>query len=1748
MNISVFEQNLKYSQNYYAKYREYWQTVLSTGIGTIDLPLPKKGKIGKGTQYITRCELAAETATLIKKIARDDRIGFFAIMVSIFEAFNHKCAREEHNVLTYLIPPISESAGQDFVILQTPINEGDSIKQLITNTATAISAAYNYQDYPLSLIDNRFRNANFNIADVVNISFSFTTLHTGVVKHSAIHFQFTELKEGKLEISLFADSNFIEKNDADILLQCYASLLERISDILNYNLTDTAFLTDAVQLEFMQQQFTTKLLKDETVKERFEAISLSHSDNIAVVYDGVEITYSQLNIKANLLAAEMKNQGVTDTDSILVLMEMSIDVIIAMLASIKLGVPYIPLDIDTPSDRINYIIEDSGAKYIITNQSKSESVALLPIKKVFVENRPQDCIQTNPQTVIAGDDPLYIIYTSGTTGKPKGVVVNHQNIENYVNWFTSFAYVNEKDRAMLVSSFSFDLGYTSVYSTLLNGAELHLLNKEQYSNVPKMLKYISENSITFFKLTPSLFKLITTDSHFENHNLSSLRLVVLGGEKLQIDDIIAFKSTYKDCLFVNHYGPTETTIGTIAKYISENEYSTFTEHSILGKAITNNQVFILNDRGEMMPIGTLGEVVVGGLGVSNGYLHRKKLTAEKFLRIPKLSETVMYKTGDLGRLLPSGEFEFIGRIDNQVKIRGYRVELAEVEQCIKKYNGITDVVLVPYNRNGSLFLSAYYVSNQNITSKLLREYLSSQLPEYMIPSYFTGIEKVPVTLNGKVDVEALPEPSVDLSDRVVKLPRNDVEMQLSVIWQDALGINEELSIDDNFFDLGGDSILAIQLSSVMKSKGLSVEVKDIMQNPTIQELANIAGIGVSQAVVNQSSISGGVPLSPIQKRFFSRLGSQNHWNQSIVLRSKTPVDIAVLDEAFSFIVKRHDMLRACYIGGGICKEQIIRKEEQKKQAYEFSVNEIESNITSDTIEKIGDTLQSSFDITSGKIIHFAVVQNHREQYIIMIAHHLIVDGVSWRILVSELDTICQGNMQALLLKTNSYRDWVNWLGSYMDTFKSDLSYWNGTLEISGMTDNQPTQNGLFKKTQTQTAVIESEVTRSLLTTANHSYNTKIDELLVTAFLMAVNATLKYPTVVVNLEGHGRDTFGANIDISRTVGWFTSIFPFEISFEKLSTTEQAIRHIKEKLRNIPHNGVSYGALRYMSDTQIKSIDSSICFNYLGQFDNSFDTPTFEFCNFSSGQAIGGLVNQQYGLHLNLAVINDKIQISATYSPNSFAESTITLLLDCFVCKVDEINNSCLSLKEMKPTPSDFSFVDISIDELDTIIEKHKTADGRNNIETIYPLIPFQEVMYHQITTYNKAIQPYYHNRIFDINAPINLNALQEAIDCVVKKYDALRMAIEKTQSGKDVTIVLKNIPVSITYEDICEMPSDEQEQYFNAFHLADTQNNYVDNQFMRIFLFKLSDAKHRVLWSNSHIIIDGWSRMVILKDFFQALQTIKSGDIPIENHTRPFKDYVKWLYNRDLEAHNEHWGKYMEGYEPKYLFGKVPSISDGVYFLRKTNYVICEEKAGRLSEIAKSNNITVGIIIQCAIGLVLQKACDSDDITFGGVVSGRPTDLEGIAHMVGPFINIIPFRVNNKTTNTFISLAKKCHTDSLEADEYSYYFYKDTHTPNDFTSLVAFENYPIDDNVKKVFFSGDIISNLIFTDRVGTNAVFLVFPDKTISFTLACNPKLITVDQQNYMIEELDKVINNIVDSNGFFNLTEDDMDCFSTNQ
>ncbi|MGB7606717.1 MAG: amino acid adenylation domain-containing protein, partial [Lutisporaceae bacterium] len=620
------------------------------------------------------------------------------------------------------------------------------------------------------------------------------------------------------------------------------NIIQSITENIDIKLSEVEMLTEEERQQILIDFNNTKAdyPKDKTIHQLFEEQVARTPDNIAVVYEDKQLTYRELNEKANQLARILREKGVSSNSIVGIMVERSLEMLIGILGILKAGGAYLPIDLEYPEDRVRYILEDSGAEIILTQshlQSRiilSQEILILDNEQIFTGDKG------NFHKISKPDDLAYIIYTSGTTGKPKGVMLQNNSLVNYINWFAEEVKITYTDKAILLSSYAFDLGYTALYPSILNGAELHIVAKEIYSEPEALIKYINDNRITYLKLTPSLYNTVCNSEYFsEGKGLKSLRLIVLGGEQINVVDVEKTYKLYGNIKIMNHYGPTETTVGTAANIIETDWLDEFKALPVIGKPISNSKIYIIDRYSKLNPLGVAGELCISGVGLARGYLNRPELTAEKFVDNPFEPGTRMYRTGDLVRWLPDGNIEFLGRIDHQVKIRGYRIELGEIENKLLSYETVKETVIIARDDNsGSKYLCAYVVGAKELTISELREHLSKDLPNYMIPSYFIQLDKMPLTPNGKVDRKALPEPNGSISSgSEYEAPRNSTEEKLVTIWREVLGI-EKIGINDNFFELGGHSLKATSLvAKIHKVLNTEIPLKEIFKAPTIKEIS-----------------------------------------------------------------------------------------------------------------------------------------------------------------------------------------------------------------------------------------------------------------------------------------------------------------------------------------------------------------------------------------------------------------------------------------------------------------------------------------------------------------------------------------------------------------------------------------------------------------------------------------------------------------------------------------------------------------------------------------------------------------------------------------------------------------------------------------------------------------------------------------------------------------------------------------------
>jgi amino acid adenylation domain-containing protein/non-ribosomal peptide synthase protein (TIGR01720 family) len=1026
------------------------------------------------------------------------------------------------------------------------------------------------------------------------------------------------------------------------------------------------------------------------------------------------ITYDELNRQSNRLADLLKQKGVGADTLVAIMVERSIEMIIGILSILKSDGAYLPIDPDYPEERISYMLVDSGTNIVLTTPDLSEKSSITNCQLLMVNPPPQVYRSLDnsmkdttsnlylPRRYTPCTRLAYIIYTSGSTGNPKGIMVDHSSVVNLVFYQRDYFRIDEKDVILQFSSICFDASVEQVFIALTGGARLVLMNKETLLDMNKFGILLETRLITHLHAVPSFLRQLTKPIMKRAY---CLKRVIAGGDVCSRD---LAGQWLKHCDFYNEYGPTETTVTSIQLLIREIE-----ENSPvlpIGRPVGNTVVYILDKYKYLQPIGIMGDLCIAGAGLARGYLNKPELTAEKFDH--DLWDYRLYHTGDLARRLPDGNIEFLGRIDHQVKIRGFRIELEEIENRLLQHEQIKEVTVTAGETKGSdKYLCAYILSPGEPGVEEFRAFLSRQLPAYMIPSYFVELEKIPLNPSGKIDRKALPDPRQNALGRDSQYapPGNTMEKILVEIWQNILG-RKPIGIHDNFFLLGGDSIKAVQLASRLNNAGHKLEMRDTFQYTTIAQLA--PRVKKIEKKANQSAITGVIPLTPIQEKFFARPSTyRHHYNQAVMLYFQERIREETVRVVFSKIQEHHDALRMSYT---INQDRIVQTNHGLEYPLSLQVYDLRAheNPTA-VIEEKAESIQAGIHLEKGPMMKLGLFHCRDRDYLLIVIHHLVIDGISWRILFEDIEILYHQykNSAPLVLppKTDSFKLWSEQQVQYSNStlFLKEKSYW-GALEQTPAPAIRTdfTGDNFCKDTGSLSFTLNEENTTTLLGKVNEAFGTEINDILLTALGLSINSIYGINRVLVALEGHGREKISKDIDITRTVGWFTTIYPVILDMSYKHDLSRQIKEIKEHLHQLPHRGIGYGILKYLTDQSYKEeiefqSNPQICFNYLGQFDTDLKEDTFGIANQPSGNVRDPGDQREYQLEVSGMVSGHCLTMTIRYNETQYKKESIEEISGQFEKELDRIIAHCTYRGKKQLTPSDFDYKDLSFEELNEI---------------------------------------------------------------------------------------------------------------------------------------------------------------------------------------------------------------------------------------------------------------------------------------------------------------------------------------------------------------------------------------------------------------------------------------------------------------
>ncbi|NUT79017.1 non-ribosomal peptide synthase/polyketide synthase [Pseudomonas sp. C1C7] len=1404
---------------------------------------------------------------------------------------------------------------------------------------------------------------------------------------------------------------------------------------------------------------------DVCVQRQFEARVIESPHATALVFQGQSLSYAELNLRANRLAHHLRSQGVGPEVIVGIACERSFEMVVGLLAILKAGGAYVPLDPEYPLDRLSYMIGDSGIALLLTQDHLLAQLPTPDHVRTLCLQADAEWLSELPGTdlpnVALAENLAYMIYTSGSTGKPKGAGNRHVALHNRIEWMQDAYHLQPADRVLQKTPFSFDVSVWEFFWPLMKGATLVIAAPGEHRDPQRLAALIVEQRITTLHFVPSMLSaFIVAD---EALACTSLTRIICSGEALPMELQRQTLRNLPQANLYNLYGPTEAAIDvTHWTCVEEGRDSV-----PIGRPIANLRTCILDSELQPLPMGAVGELYLGGVGLARGYHRRGALTAERFVVDPFSSGERLYRTGDLARYRADGAIDYCGRIDHQVKIRGLRIELGEIEARLQEHAEVQEAVVLALDGPSGKQLVAYVVpqdralvaadaEQQGAWRETLKTHLLGSLPDYMVPAQTVLIEQMPLSPNGKLERKRLPAPTAQVSQRAFEAPRTAHEQVLAQIWQEVLGV-EQVGRQDNFFELGGDSIISIQVVSRARRAGLSLQPRDLFQQQTLQALATVVKEQVAP-LAQQGPVDGAQQLTPIQRWFFEEpIPQRAHWNQAVLLTPRETLELPRLQGALQRLLKQHDALRLRF--------SQIDGQWSARYVGADSADVIDmlwtARVASDaSLESVCDEAQRSLSLQDGPLLRVALIaQADGSQRLLLVIHHLAVDGVSWRVLLEDLQAAYQG--EALPPKTSSFQAWADKLDAYArsEAAIDELSWWQdqlgGASDVLPAANPQASQAGHLR--QGVSIGLDREQTRQLLQQAPAIYRTQVNDLLLTALARTLSRWTGSASALIQLEGHGREELFDDIDLTRTVGWFSSLFPVRLT--PTADLGGSIKAIKQQLREIPGKGLGYGLLRYLGDASAQATlaalpQARVTFNYLGQFDQSFaQDALFSPARESSGAAQSADAPLPNWLSVDGQVYGGELKLDWTFSRDCFERREIEALADDFRTELLALIAHCLSDGAGGVTPADFPLARLNQVQLDAL------PVPPAQIEDLYPLSPMQAgLLFHSL--YESASGAYVNQLSVEARG-LDPQRLGQAWQAVLDSHAILRSSFHFPEGVEaPVQLVHRHLPLPFTCLDWRERGDQAQA----LAQLVDSERLQLDPgraPLMRLALVRLDDERQQLIYTHHHLLLDGWSNSLLLSE---VLQRYAGLDVPVPSGR--FADYIGWLQRQDAEADELFWrGQLASLDNPTLLAQSLGHSHQSAGFAdhRQTFDVATTQ---RFSEFARQRKVTLNTLVQGAWALLLQRYSGQRSVAFGATVAGRPVDLPGAESQLGLFINTLPVISSPDAVESVEQWLGRLQAQNLELREHEFTALGDIQRWAGrageplFDSLLVFENFPV----------------------------------------------------------------------------------------
>jgi glycopeptidolipid biosynthesis protein len=1403
-----------------------------------------------------------------------------------------------------------------------------------------------------------------------------------------------------------------------------------------------------------------------SIPELFAAQAARASEAVAISYGDRSWTYREVEESANRLAHLLAGQGAGPGACVALLLPRTPEAVVAILAVLKTGAAYVPVDPTVPAARMEFVLGDSAPIAVVTTAEVRTRLDGLAWAVIDI-NDP--AVNTQPDTALpapAADDIAYIIYTSGTTGTPKGVAVPHRNVTQLLESLDAQLALGHVWTQC--HSLAFDFSVWEIFGALLYGGRLVMVPDSVVRSPEELHALLVREQVSVLSQTPSAFYALQTADGLSPELGQQLKLqsVVFGGEALEPQRLETWLNHHPGPpRLINMYGITETTVHASFREIVDGDVDS--NASPIGVPLAHLAFFVLDGWLRPVPAGVAGELYAAGAGLAAGYMGRPGLCSTRFVACPfgKPGER-MYRTGDLVSWGDDGQLRYVGRADEQVKIRGYRIELGEIQAALAGLDGVEHAaVIAREDRPGDKRLVGYITGAADPAA--VRIQLGERLPAYMVPTAVVVLDALPLTVNGKLDARALPAPEYQDMDQY-RPPSSAVEEILAGIYAQVLGV-ERVGVDDPFFDLGGDSILSMQVVARARAAGVICRPRDVFVEQTVARLAQVATVAVDGEDGMADEGLGSVVATPIMRWLNSVDGPIEHFNQTMVVQAPAGVTEADVPVVLQALLDRHATLR-------------LRVDDDGAGGWSLRVPEagtVDAGGCVDTVDELlAEALvaaRSRLDPAAGAMLR-AVWAGATGQ-LALIVHHLAVDGVSWRILLEDLNIAWaqHHNQQPVALPApgTSFARWSSLLAEHAQTpaVAEQAEAWRQVAATPALLPSVKPEDTYVSAGQLSVS-LDTETTRLLLGEVPAAYHAGVQDILLIAFGLAWTHFLGTGAPIgIDVEGHGRqEELAPHVDLSRTVGWFTAKYPVALnvgwpvgglSWGQVVAGEDAlgavIKNAKEQLRALP-DGLTYGLLRYLiPEFDLGGSEPVIGFNYLGRLGGaaelSDDLWRLSQDSFELAGAAGSLAMPlAHTVELNAGTIDTDagphLQANWTWARSALDEKQVRRLSELWF---DALAGICAHVRGGGGglTPSDIAPARLTQQDIDELAQQYRIGD-------VLPLTPLQQGLLYCTGSAQGSDDLYTVQLDITVSGALDPQRLREAVHAVVTRHPNV-VAGFCEDFGEPVQVLTADPELAWQYVELDGGGGEVEEQVQQLCAAERVAVCNLANQPFRAALIRTADDGYRFVLTNHHIVLDGWSKPILLQEIFASYFGVRLPAAP------SYRSFVSWLSDQDRSAAQAAWREVLDGFDTPSLVGPPGRLVLGPRGVK--SFQVSAETTRALGELARSCHTTVSTVLQAAWAQLLTWLTGQHDVAFGTAVSDRPTELAGAESMVGLLINTVPVRATIGAETTIADLLDQLQSAYTNTLDHQHLALSEIHrvTEHDqlFDTMFVYENYPID---------------------------------------------------------------------------------------